>query len=92
MKSCYFAVPGNGCTLDIPRRDGDVDLGLRVGDFDLDLRGFGRVNEVKSRFSNKLSSLWRTRNDFLWFVSESSGLGRLAGLRRDGEDERDLLY
>ena len=59
-----FHQPGNGCTLDIPRRDGEVDRGLLVGDLDLDRRGFGRVKELKSRFSNNLSSLWRTRKGF----------------------------
>ena len=48
-------VPGNGCTLDIPRRDGELERGLLVGD--LDRRGLGRVKELKSRFSNKPSSL-----------------------------------
>ena len=61
--SCHQ--PGNGCTLDIPRRDGDVDRGRLVGDLDLDRRGFGRAKEEKSRFSNKLSSLWRTRKGFV---------------------------
>ena len=49
----FLNVPGNGCTLDIPRRDGE--LGLLVGD--LDRRGLGRVKELKSRFSNKPLSL-----------------------------------
>lgn len=61
----YTTVPGNGSTLDVPRRDGEVDRGLLVGDLDLVLRGFGRSKELKSRFSNKLLSLCRTRKGFL---------------------------
>lgn len=58
-------IPGNGSTLDVPSLDGEVDRGLLVGDLDLVLRGFGRAKELKSRFSNKLLSLCRTRNGFL---------------------------
>lgn len=83
-------IPGNGSTLDVPSLDGEVDRGLLVGDLDLVLRGFGRAKELKSRFSNKLLSLCRTRNGFLWFTTVSSGLGALVSLRRDGERERDM--
>lgn len=90
LSSHIRCIPGNGCTLEAPSRVGDDDRGLLVGDLDLVLRGFGRAKEVKSRFSNKLSSLWRTRNGFLWFTTVSSGLGVLVSLRRDGEGERDI--
>ena len=84
----FLNVPGNGCTLDIPRRDGELERGLLVGD--LDRWGLGRVKELKSRFSNKPSSLWRTRNGLLWFARVSSGLGSgvLVSLRREGEGDR----
>ena len=91
-KSFKRTLPGNGCTLDIPSLDGEEDRGLLVGDLDLDLRGFGRAKEVKSRFSNKLPSLWRTRKCLLWFTTVSSGLGVLVSLRRDGEGERDMRF
>ena len=84
----FLNVPGNGCTLDIPRRDGELERGFLVGD--LDRRGLGRVKELKSRFSNKPLSLWRTRNGLLWFARVSSGLGSgvLVSLRREGEGDR----
>lgn len=41
-KSSEYFHAGNGCTLDIPSRDGEDERGLLVGDLDLDRRGEDR--------------------------------------------------